>query len=552
MNKAKPPLPLPSLEASCRQYLRAVRPLQTDEQHRRTSTLVEKLLTGDGPALHEALAAWGRTTGSGWLEPLWVETYLEDRRPLPACQSAVLVPTQILRPTGVGYARWVAAVALAAVEYTLREGEDDHGDPALLRATRIPGLKRDTIADHPASDYFVVLRAGRMHRVRARWGSRGPHELEEIMKEILRLPPATHTPIAALTAARRTEWAVWRDVLVDSGPHNAHVLQTVETAMFVLCLDDAEGQSVAEAAHRFMVGNPASRWHDKAAQIMLDLDGRIGFSFEHSRGDMASFQALTAHVREKSPEIAVAPQGGRSDVRREELCWDDVGPVLERAASKAQQFALAQESRLTTVAARVENAGTETCGLLADAVVHVAAQLAHVGLRGRPAWAYQPVDMSRYAGGRIEVMRPVSPEMLEFIRLEGENASAEDRRAALIRTATEHRRRQTECITGSASERHLFALKTFGEHIFGDHAEMFDDVAWERLHSRLELSTTSVPRMGVVPFSPGSVDGYGLAYDIGSTGIFCTVITQESSASDYLVTLANEINRVAALLHNRR
>lgn len=59
-----PKLPIPELADTCRKYLDAVRPLQTDREHQETKAAVREFLKTDGPELHERLKKYANGKSS--------------------------------------------------------------------------------------------------------------------------------------------------------------------------------------------------------------------------------------------------------------------------------------------------------------------------------------------------------------------------------------------------------------------------------------------------------------------------------------------------------
>jgi len=60
-SKKLPTLPIPSLEDTCRRYLRALEGLQEPDEHARTKQAVGDFLKGDGPRIQERLKNWAAT-----------------------------------------------------------------------------------------------------------------------------------------------------------------------------------------------------------------------------------------------------------------------------------------------------------------------------------------------------------------------------------------------------------------------------------------------------------------------------------------------------------
>lgn len=56
-----PKLPLPSLESSCQRYLEALKPLQSDSEHKASIAAVQNFLHEEGPILQAQLNEYDRT-----------------------------------------------------------------------------------------------------------------------------------------------------------------------------------------------------------------------------------------------------------------------------------------------------------------------------------------------------------------------------------------------------------------------------------------------------------------------------------------------------------
>ena len=71
------------------------------------------------------------------------------------------------------------------------------------------------------------------------------------------MTPAEY-PIGYLTSMGRDQWANARDEL-SSNSHNAALLDKIDSALFVLCLDDTEPESPDEATTVFLHNHGANR-----------------------------------------------------------------------------------------------------------------------------------------------------------------------------------------------------------------------------------------------------------------------------------------------------
>lgn len=104
---------------------------------------------------------------------------------------------------------------------------------------------------------------------------------------------AAEFPLGVLTAENRDTWADVREHLVQN--HNEAALDTVDSALFVVSLDDK-----ADYSREMIPENPIpivqnmlhgdsngviNRWFDKSISMIVCKDGNAGVNFEHSWGD---------------------------------------------------------------------------------------------------------------------------------------------------------------------------------------------------------------------------------------------------------------------------
>jgi len=92
-----PPLPIPELEASCKRYLAALKPLQSPKEHHDTVTAVHDFLKEDGVSLQEKLKKYA-SGKANYIEQFCKSAY----SPFSNCQlhgSKWTQPSQSKSPT---------------------------------------------------------------------------------------------------------------------------------------------------------------------------------------------------------------------------------------------------------------------------------------------------------------------------------------------------------------------------------------------------------------------------------------------------------------------
>lgn len=113
-------------------------------------------------------------------------------------------------------------------------------------------------------------------------------QLEEILKSKSKPIPGEER-LASFTSWERTKWAIARQTIFNNGI-NAESLHIIESAAFILCLDDEAYETsntktcngLDHLARSMFHGNGHNRWFDKSFNLCIGTNGRIGFNSEHS------------------------------------------------------------------------------------------------------------------------------------------------------------------------------------------------------------------------------------------------------------------------------
>ena len=272
-----PRVPLPALRETCDRFLSWCAPLLTGEQLAATEKAVEDFAAPGGPGepLQAALAEYDATAGvHSWLDTFWPYRYLgrRDRIALNA-NFFFLFEDALFADQGQAQLERAAALTAAAVDYKLRLDQElippvaRRGEPQtmeqnkhLFSATRIPGPVQDTVrvpysVEWPGPSrarHIVVFHRGNLFRLEVlgtdgepnspAWPggrARGAHAGGRTGRAL--------TSPGALTTKARAEWAASRAALLACDPANAAALDTIETALFCLCLEDFVPAGVQDA-----------------------------------------------------------------------------------------------------------------------------------------------------------------------------------------------------------------------------------------------------------------------------------------------------------------
>lgn len=366
-----------------------------------------------------------------------------------------------------------------------------------------------------------------------------PHTQDELVDGLTRVladdRPGDEEAVGHLTTTARAEWARGRQALLDHHPTNARMVETVETALFCLCLDDVTPEDARTAGEQLLYGGNGNRWFDKALSLVVFADGTAGLNGEHCRLDGTTIVNLVDALVAGLPDVPRAgapppPQGSPEVHPLEFVLSDDLRADARRGGSEFAAYA----AGTTAMAVTVTGVGTDTIKALAmspDAFAQMAFQLAHRRSRGLVGTTYESVSMRHYRHGRTEAMRVVTPEVVTFVAAMDDPDIDVGTRVAAFRSAAErHVARARECQAGQAPEQHLWELQLVQQRrgaelgVPGTPA-LYASPGWRILREDF-LSTSAVPSEHVQYFGFGSTSatciGVGYAVLADRLNIFST------------------------------
>jgi carnitine O-acetyltransferase len=312
-----PRLPVPTLEETMAKFITTVEALETPEQEEHTKKVVENFAIGDGPVLQELLLEYERegrqknAVGS-YVEAFWDESYLAPDQSVVLNLNPYFVLEEGPDPkTAKDQIRRAAELTLASVKlasllkHNTLAPDVFRGKPlcmdqfkVLFGSTRVPNRDtKDSVEVYPDSTHLAVLCRNQMFYFQALWpdGTVAVDETDiaDILQAIhknAREASLVHTSkhaLGVLTSLPRNKWAVARDELASFSSQNADALRIIDSALFVLVLDEYMPTSANETAANMLhgtykvndadeqIGTCCNRWYDKL-QVIVCGDGTAG------------------------------------------------------------------------------------------------------------------------------------------------------------------------------------------------------------------------------------------------------------------------------------
>jgi len=659
-----PPLPVPSLEETMVKFQKHLEALEADgdpEERRATEKIVREFLfdagtktdedgsgTGEassvtGPALQELLLDYdktGRKTGliGSYVEEFWSDVYLAPDSSVVLNLNPYFLLEESPDPKLAGnQIRRAASLCFASVKMASQlrneklKPDSFRGKPlcmdqfrALFGASRVPKSRsRDTIATYEKTNHVAVMCRNKLFYFQALWPDNGDVAVDE--GDIVNILEAIQThatkleseskdhqneqryfnsvsALGVLTSLARNQWASAREEMIDYSTKNAESFKVVDSALFVLVLDDfvpktkqeaaanmlhgsyelAEFKSEGDAcAIEYQSGSCTNRWYDKL-QIIVTADGGAGINFEHSAIDghtalrfvsdiyadtVISFaQSITKLVHAHQ---GLVPSIITATVRRAAAALDNQGRNTLDVGPKKITFYLSEPIKRkiyfaeTSLGDQILASDTHIMEfkdygkqfitfnkLSPDSYVQMSMMLAYYRLYGKFVCAYEPVLTKGFYHGRTEAMRPATMEAKHLCELFCNPSSSTQEKLGALRNATiAHSKLVRECAQGKGVDRHLFALKCIAEKNGLPIPEFFRSESWSKLnHTILSTSNCGNSSLALFGFGPVVPDGYGIGYIIKDSHLHYAICSKHRQTHRYALTLEGVLREMASLL----
>ncbi|KAI7967352.1 hypothetical protein MJO29_000629, partial [Puccinia striiformis f. sp. tritici] len=567
---------------TCARYIKVLEPLQTPEEHEQTKAVVQRFLKTEGPLLHERLQEYASTRAS-YIEDFWYEKYFQRSDPVVLNINPFFIFEDDPTPSRGNQLTRAASLILASVGFIhdLRTGQlapdevrgtplDMHQYAKLFGTARIPtrdGCRIKTFGD---SKHVVVMRRGQFYSFDVMDSEHRPvlseRELlvhrSDIIRDADRLPisKVAQSSIGLLTTERRPTWAALRqDLLKDPHSPNNEYLKVIDSALFIVCLDNSSprtadaicstmlcGTYELEGRRGVQVGTCLNRWYDKL-QIIVCADGQAGVNFEHSAVDghtvlrfvrdvytelvlrfaksintdshtlfKAKPSAWAQSARAKKPSTS----SDQADSMHQEVI-NTIPKKLEWQLSNTLKASIRfAETRLSdsicqneVLALEFEDYGKKfiiSQNLSPDAFVQMAIQVCYFSLYGRIKSIYEPAMTKAFSHGRTEGIRSVSNCSIKFIKTFCSDFDNQAKISALREACEYHQKLSKQCSQGG------YGLLN---------------------HSTLGTSNCGNAALRLFGFAPVVSDGYGIGYIIKEDGLSFVISSKHLQTRRFVESL---------------
>lgn len=448
--KELPKYPLVDLEVAMAYFVENTSHLLSQNKRILLQKSVDEILQPDGHGRKTYQLLVNRKNDKNldsWMYDLITDAvYL--KRPHPVAPYSNVMGTHYDPPIAHSQAERAAVVTQAAVQFQ-RMVQANIVEPYwyfgkssctwqlqwLFNSTRIPGVNGDKMANFESQNYIVVLRRGRVFKVKILDSEEQDlqyEDLKAIFESIISFvesdPGSENKWTGILTTDVRHSWAILRNKFAKISARNINYLKVIDEAMFLVCLDDGSPKTDEEHVRQSYFGDGFNRWMDKCIQYCITENGKSSFILEHgaidgmtaSRSSEWIHEAIQRHVAELEHTENYKTRGDgstkiKSSQFQEFIC--DTIPEIDDHISLLRNRYISATSRLEYKHHVISALGTD---LLMAAKVPVKSaldatiQLANRLFYGRNVQCWEGVSMAHYHKGRPEILQTCIAEAKRF------------------------------------------------------------------------------------------------------------------------------------------
>ncbi|KAK9888430.1 hypothetical protein WA026_000678 [Henosepilachna vigintioctopunctata] len=574
-----PSLPVPKLNQTLSKYLKSVEPFLSEHELAKTSAIVKKFEENEGPSLQKYLELKAQNC-ENWLSEWWDNTaYLEYRDPVTVFSSPGLVyPLQEFSNEGERLT-YAAKMILGAVDYKILIDKDlipvdKMGNNVLdmnqykkvFGTCRIPRPTRDELKFNPDSKHIVVVRNNNFFKMEVITSDGQIPSFNQIFSQlnyIIKNSEILGAPVGILTSDNRDNWCR-AYALLSQDKTNRNILDTIETALFLLCLDTPlpkwNDDTLTLAAKQCIHGggfdgNSGNRWFDKTLQFLVGIDGIVGLTYEHSPSEGQPIAILTDHIVNyiKGSSWKTLPDV-KTDKYPEPLRFN-VGDELNKAVDIAALNVDKLSDNLDLNVFNFTEFGKDfvkSQKLSPDSFIQIAIQYAFYRIHKVPGAHYESAATRKYIHGRTETIRSCSVESVAFSKEMLDNSSSDAKKIVALRNAINaHKKYTIDAINGFGIDRHLLGLKLAAKELGKDLPEIYKDIAFAK-SSQMRLSTSQVATQcqGVMAYGPLVPNGYGCCYNPRPKDIFFAVSCFDDNPETDATNFRNALETSLMDMHN--
>ncbi|MCK5762760.1 MAG: choline/carnitine O-acyltransferase [Clostridiales bacterium] len=403
----------------------------------------------------------------------------------------------------------------------------------LLGSARVPGYEKDILQSNQDMRHVAIFINGHYYILNILDDSKSILDYTVILKNInYMIANSNHennNAVGNLTTLDRTQWANFRNHLIEIDSTNHKSINLIETALAVIVLDHTVQINDSEMFKSMLCGDSNNRWYDKSLQFIVS-NHQFAVNYEHSGVDGTTLGNLVRYLY-KSMKAYDNDKIMETKIQSKELIFT-LDDSLKSAISEAKTISIKAYDDLLIEALHFTNFGKshiKNLGISPDSFIQIGIQLAQYYSFGEVHNTYEAVMTKQFLKGRTEAMRPVTKESIQFIK----NQTKDN----LINASKKHIERIIECKNGYGIDRHLFGLKKMHGINFKNQQlpEIFNSPSYNSITENF-ISTSTSNSTGLIfaGYGPSITKGYAVRYLIYNDHINFVLSSKSQNKSSLL------------------
>lgn len=571
---ALPKLPLPDLPDTLGFYLDSARPFLTNENFTHTSRVISEVQASQCRNLQERLELRLLDPQvDNWHFDLQInDMYLRRRAPIHPYGTFYGSHLPTIEPHSQAGRAAIIAASAWQFKQNLDAGnvEDQYVNEELLcmdslrwlfNTNRQPSKTLDKICQYPSNDYLVALRKGHVFKIMfTSNGCPATHAtLKAVFQSVLERSNASLPAVATLTASERDSWAVLRAKVILASTENRALIDMIETAAFVVCLDDESPKTPSQRCNQLLLGNPANRWSDKSLQFVVCQNGVSGYVCEHTMLDALSVRPLNAFITDAitgikpSSEVAKPSNGYEELVEQYRFTTDNC--IDEEIVRVKEHFdATYSPAEFIRFDVPILNNGLLRAHKIPSKFgCQLAIQLASYLHYGQQYPSWETITTMTFRKGRLDWMQVVSPSMAAFCKLAARSNTATTDSLRLLREAAKaHTSTMTRIMRGRGFAAHLEALREAILEANEELPNLFTDPTWDMMQvtstRKIKTDASEGSMAQEAGFFMPDPESVWVHYEIGSEGCLFFVQGAVGLTESYCEALMAAAERIKDIL----
>ncbi|KAG0303987.1 hypothetical protein BGZ98_006057 [Dissophora globulifera] len=571
-NQSKVPrLPIPSLAETAARYKKSLLPILNEADLSRAEKAVDEFVKpgGLGETLQSRLHEMDKIEKNSWLETIWLNKgYLEWREPSminvnwwaqfkdsptfnldqapprgtisdAQLQRAANYTSSLLNFNDLVNSQTLPAEYQRTAPLCMNQYKNQFG------AYRVAELPRDRIVTSwPAlANYVVVMMRDQIFKVPVSGPDGERVSIQAIQEQLRRVVEAVdgmpaqekQSAVGVLTSDNRDTWAKARQTMLGLSPLNHASFNSINNALFVICLDDYSSDRDIDVSHLniFHAGDAHNRWFDKSMQFIFENNGRAGINGEHTPADaVIPGRILDELVKnEKTAEPKSVTNVQLQPIEHVKFVVnDEIKETIKQSEVNAKKMIDNVDSCLIHFNEYGSN-WLKNAKCSPDAYVQMVLQLAYYRHYGTWTPTYESASTRLFLGGRTETVRSCSVDSVAFVKgFESKDADANEKRRLLQTAIQSHLEYMMAASAGKGVDRHLLGLRSMMETPEEQkRASIFQDPSYiQSMYFRLSSSNMSPGDCFWGGFGPVVPEGYGINYAIGKENIKFSISSLKS------------------------